>query len=1138
MPDQRSLSEWMSDEEYRLRKALEPVSLVVETNFSAAEIRQIQRHYGAAATQLLGHGHYHRDIIKKYPALTLTALVGHAAIAYREGAYWDDFFVELGRGRDQNFENTLRRSLAGLLDKFTLARFPELEKQHQYVMTFAMHAGIPVHCLGDLLQVIDEHLVQGRDATGAALVEWLDEPGKEYRTYALDVPVRNFIHYGGTFAIDILDRIIEVVDAAVTSPDLLDAELDSSTTGLPDVIVDELVKQLRDRPPGWKGRRAGRSGVQRRPVLHYSVDDDQLLVAIPYPRVNPESPWRVSFDGDVRQVYPERGWGVNSAEQPPTLVPVPEPAREILLWHSASDQSITLPAVNKADPLLVFTADGAWIPKRELLKRGAVWAIYPSHCQLVDPRTAEPITLSVTGTPAGWRGWCSALVELETVDAIQLRKADEFVGQPRSVRRETTPTFDLGEPLAGCHTDDGRSVYTTRPWVILPADRSQEAVKWRIRTRRADSQDWIVDGSWYSDEVETCVDPFDDSPDPQLGAFEITVTGPLGADIRAVVVLAEGLTVDFDNVPRFPVARGLTPSAAMISSELGLTASPSWLEFEPGDRSRAVAVSYESDDTDAVELVIRPPSIDIRTGLVGQPAPWHSNAESLTPDELGEDRFVAIRAPGVASVQFAFVSSHGELTQTEAQPRRKTGDVYEVSTRRFVDTARSTGAGRLVARVVNADGKFVDVTVVSVRPPRFCSGVHLAGNELAFHNLLATDDLAASVWCATAPWLDPRTIPLTEDRAVLPPDLIGAGPLLCELFVDDPWVAVDPPRWPGPTALHVDQRGWVRGSDVASTKLSRFLAGDGPAPHSMSAMPEVWSALCFPAADDHGASNQRIHSALTRILRSEPRSALEALGNSTVPWEEKMALLIRSELVNCSFAADFTLNELHADPWFGCMVELSDLAALDRERVKKGAERAETLTYLKDKGGDLLIDSLRVGKFDYIREGSFGANVAALDAMAADQIDALLDELRLVPGALLDSDTRIAASVEAFLQRTEWTSSGWSDSFAAQLSHVMTPIRRACLPAYQVIGLRNSLLDGIDVHDRPWMLMTLQSLTLAMLARLEAHGRIGGQYLNSGLLASWERMAELAPRLVATDLLIAEAVALHYRYGDLIGDES
>ncbi|MGV0627790.1 hypothetical protein [Mycolicibacter minnesotensis] len=1121
----------MSDEEYRLRLALEPVSLVVETNFSGDEISQIQYRYGQAANALQRRGYSYRDIIRKYPALTLAALVGHAALAYDQGAYWDEFFAEIGRPRDLAFENSLRQALADLLDKFKLARFPELEGQRQYVMTFAMHAGIPVHCLGDLLRVVDAHLTQGRDATGAALIEWLEEPGKEHRTLSLDVPVRNFIHYGGTFAVDILDRIIEVVDATLTDPALLDSGLDSSTTGLPDVIVEVLVQQLRDNPLGWQGRRANRTGVQRRPVLHYSVDDDQLLVAIPYPRVSPDSPWRVSFDGRVRQVYVERGWGVASDDHPPTLVPVPEPVREILLWHSPSDLSFTLSTVDKADPMLVFNADGACVPKRELLKRGVAWVVYPSSCDLVDLGSGEPVATAVTGTPAGWRGWSSGLVDLETVESIQLRRAGSFVGRARSVRRDTAPTFQLGEPVPGCLTPDGRKVYTTRPWVMLPADVSPRPTSWQVRTRRLDSPNWITDDFWESAEVTTCVDPFDESLAPQLGLFEIAVAGPLGADVRAVVFLAEGLAVDFNNPPRFPVVGGLSPSAAMITSEHGLTASESWLEFDRGDRNRRITVS---DGADPVELVIQPPSVEIRTGLIGKPAPWRSSAEAYTPDELGEPRFVAIRAPGVASVQFLFLNSVGESIQTETQPRCKAGDVYEVSTRRFVDAARNGGSGRIIARIINDEGKQVDVTVVAVRPPTFCSGAHLVAGDLIFHDLHAGEDLAVNVWCSTAPWLEPWAIPLPNDRAGLPAELVGVGPLVCEVFIDDPWVAVEPPRWPGPSAIRVGQPGWVAAG--SSAKLSRFLAGAGPAPETVSSMPEVWSALCFPPADD--VSSQRIHSALTGILRSEPRTALEALGNSTIPLEDKMALLIRTELVNCSFAADFTLNELHADPWFGCMVELSDLAALHRDRGQKRVERAQTLAYLKDKGGDQLIESLRVGKFDYVREGSFARNTVAMHAMPIDQVEAILDELRLVPGALLDSDTRVAASVDAFRRRAEWTASGWSKGFAAQLAHVMSPIRRVCPLAYDVIGLRNAMLDGLDVEHLPWIQLTLQSLVLAVVARLEAHDRIAGQYMNSGMLATWTRLAELAPRLVAADLLIAEDLVVHYCHGDLIGDES
>ncbi len=91
--------------------------------------------------------------------------------------------------RDADFENEIRRNVVDLLDKFSLARFPDIERDtgRKYVMMFALHAGIPVHCLGDLLSFIHDHITHGRPATGAAVMEWLEEPGKEHRAAALDV---------------------------------------------------------------------------------------------------------------------------------------------------------------------------------------------------------------------------------------------------------------------------------------------------------------------------------------------------------------------------------------------------------------------------------------------------------------------------------------------------------------------------------------------------------------------------------------------------------------------------------------------------------------------------------------------------------------------------------------------------------------------------------------------------------------------------------------------------------------------------------------------------------------------------------------------------------------------------------------
>lgn len=181
------------------------------------------------------------------------------------------------------------------------------------------------------------------------------------------------------------------------------------------------------------------------------------------------------------------------------------------------------------------------------------------------------------------------------------------------------------------------------------------------------------------------------------------------------------------------------------------------------------------------------------------------------------------------------------------------------------------------------------------------------------------------------------------------------------------------------------------------------------------------------------------------------------------------------------------------------------------------------------------MELLREGRAAYIQDACFDANVLGLSSVPGNQVEAKLREIQLVPRAQLHPDTLRAAVYEAFCRRTEWIASGWSPNFAQQTSLVISPIRRASMLAQESIEARSDRVREIDVSEHPWMLMSVQSLTLAFLARLEAHGRIGGQYLNSGLLGDWACLAQLCPTMVANDLLIAEAVVLYERCGNLIG---
>lgn len=1123
-----SLADWMTDTDFEWRTRLKPVNLVIEADLSAEEVRNAQSKYGAAAGHLINRGWTHEKIIKRFPALILMILVGHAALAYDHGAYWESFWEELGLARDAEFENALRRSVVGLLDKFSLARFPKIEREssRKYVMMFALHAGIPVHCLGELVAVINDHLTQGRPAKGASVVEWLEEPGKEYRLQALSMPVRNFLENGAEFAIDILDRIIEFVEATTADPALFEADLDPSTTGLPTVLLDELIVRLRETPIQSVRKRPS-GGTALRPSITYDIDDDEIVLVLPAEAGNGDLPWRVSFDGDVREVRPARRWG-GDADSALTRVAVPGPIREAVISRPDGSSATAVPLVLRSDPLLVFDKTGRWVPTRDGLK-DCVWAVFPSDHELVDVRTGTPVECCDTGCPSGWQGWSSAFVELDEVSALRLSLNGQPVGNERQVRKDARPSFQLGPTVAGVFTSDGRSVHATRPWVMLPPSETNPAPSWNVRVRRLGDIAWIADESWTGEEVETCVDPFDDTNESQLGLFEIMAAGPLGADARCVVFLAEGLESSFDSLVRVPEAGGLAPCVGKVEAD-GFVLSPTG-PFEFGPRDLEIKFELRSPES-AAALVLRPPHVEMRTGEVRSPAAWRMTADVCDPEDFAQDRFVAVRAPGIDTVTFGYRSAMGELLQVDRAPRRRQGAVFESRTQQFADTVRRHPHGRMVA-ILASDTGTIEVPTLLAQRRGLASGVRLRESALEFEDVAAVDDIAVYVWSGTAPWRRAEVLRVHNGVAELPEHLMDAGELRCQLFIDDPWVSFSPPATPDLGAFRVDQVGWREDGTAAQVKLSCYLAGRRSAPIDVGAIPEVWAALAKLNSD----GNMERFAGLLALLAGDPRSALECLGDSTIPVGDKMAMLIRSELVNHNYSAEDTLNKLHWHPWFGCMVEIADLPSLYQRRNEARAERTETMAYLRDRGGEPLMELLRTGKSTWLETACFDAKVFTMSSVPSDRVEARLQEIQAVPRAQLHPETLRAGVYEAFCRRSEWIAIGWSRSFEQQTSFVINPIKRASSIAYENITMRSDRIRGIDVSEHPWMPMSVQSLTLAFLARLEAHGRIGGQYLNTGLLAEWANLAQLCPTLVANDLLIAEALVLHDRRGDLIGED-
>ena len=1128
--------QWLSDQEFEITRRLEKASLVVEINLDEDEIRRAQDMYGRQAAEMLRVGKAAEDVIAKYPALTLAILVGQAALGYEQHRYWDEFFARLDLPREQAFEQALRKSLDRLLTRFTLRKFPELK--NDYVQLMALHAGFPVYCMRDIIDLLEERMVAGTEATGAAIIEWLREPGKKHRMNSLDVPVRNFILYGDQLAVDILNRIIEFVQFTVDNEGWAASEIDleTSTTGLPTLLLDKLIELLRDRPFGSGPRPVTpRTRRRRKPTIAFLPLDRQIVVEVPYPDVEPDVPWRVSLDGVSREALAERGWGVRADEEhPPTQVPVTGPVREILLQHVPSEESAQLSVIDKDDPLLIFDLDGRWIPRHTVLPRQCVLAVYPSDAQVVDTATGHTLMPTFTpDVPVGWTGWSVAELDLSTCRSIVLtRRGSRAPGGVRTVRDATTPTFEHGEAVDGLQTLNGLTVYGSRPEITLPANPGKQEMIWRIRVKRPDSSGWVVDTEVQGTDEEVVVDPLEPIEDAVLGLFEIHVSGPIGSDLRQQAFLAEGISIEYTRPFRFPVAGGLAPVVATVSSEWDLAVPHPRVKFAPGDRDKLVTITQRER---AYRLRVTPPYVQMRVDPVGAAAAWRTAAAVLTPAELDEDRNLALHAPKSEAAVLQLETVDGALIK-DVTPDTPHYDYFQAPSRVFVDAARTAGQCRIVALVDDEHGRTTKIVLAHIRPAALCTGMTVDDGVLVLENPAEEEDLAVYLWARTAPWLPVQTVQVTEGRAKLPEAYVDAGSLLAHVFVDDPWVTVTPPSWPGNNALEVDQPGWMHDLSRERDNLSRFLAGEGPAPADAVSMPEVWAALALLPQDSEDVHTQQLRSALGRILSENPRAALEALGSSTIPLPEAMALLIRTGLVYRNFAADFTMNDLHPNPWVGCMIEISDLPSLYDRRDYVAAERAETLDYLEDKGGKTLIEVLMRGKSAKLYGGVFDKDTILLDGMPASQVESIFEHARLVPGAVLDEDTRVSAVIDAFHNRRTWIEQGWSQSFGSATVRTLEVINRTRGQIYREVAARNEKLEGVSTGKHSWMLLSLQSLTFAVLARMKAHDMLRHPPVTSDFEEAWAVMARLCPGLVMTDLLIAEALVTHACYGNLIGE--
>ena len=904
-----------------------------------------------------------------------------------------------------------------------------------------------------------------------------------------------------------MDRTLDLVER------LTDPDPDLDGIGLPGYMVqaarDELASGRLDL--AGTGRATTRDGSrtirQARPRIALDPYGAGVHVLLPAVGDMPDgiAQWRVTADGETGTVQSRAMWVGAAESAPETSYPLNRPVRTVLVALSGrEDLTAELRVVDQADPVLFFAEDGRRLPGTVSLPRAQVWIMHPADHDL--EFAGQTGAAAESAVPFGWDGWRLLRVSLQDVQAVGLRG-----GRLHQVEFQARPRLVHGEPVPGVTTPYGSPVYPLPPPVFLPDTNAE--VTWHVEVRRVrDGAPLVSRGIGAAGEI----DIWQGVPRPVLGAFEVTVRGPLGRGLRRTSVIAEGLSVSYQPRARLLAGAGLAQGKASLAAAVGATVSPTSLRFGPAERSRPV--EYRTA-TESEPLLVTPPHAALLCPGAGVTA-WTTSLLHLVTEDFAAAGRLLVRLPGEGQDSQPELELYvgGQLVQSVPASGQQSSGLAGFELERAADTIAAHGRAEVVLKT---GGTMMPVGYV--RPRRLASGVDIDGSMLVLHDAAAVEGLAVGVYLGFAPWRSPVELPVGRDgKAALPPDLVNAGPLRVLVRLDDPWKTAGLPTWPAAgTGYAVPAAGVPALADPEENGLARFVAGESEL-SSLTAPGRLWRLVDL--ADDLvklGARSDLAERCTDELLR-RPRAALLALVDEGLSSDDVVRALILTGLAAApADAGPWTADErLALERLWAAFPAAAAMATGARLASPEAADLA--VSHCGASLGEML-----AGHPDpFTAVGRFGPEAERMAFLSLEQVEALWQAAAVVPKALLDDDTRVMAARRMFDAR--------NTTPLRSAATVVKTVTRAVELTIQESGYLD-LVKAVAAR-RPadgrasWLGLPAMSIAMALAARLAARGNTRCAVLERDYRGKWANLALHAPDLVTIDLVRAEALivnALH-----------
>lgn len=1024
--------------------------------------------------------------LRRWPAVHVMSTVLVATEHYSNGTFWPRLSELAGVAQDQQFQREWGQAFLDNLDQLGLPRFEDVDDAGStYVGRILLHSGVPTYCLPDFFSLVEERRRRTPGLGADAFVAWASSHPLPH----VDKPVARFLRYGGEFAVDVADRVFDLLDIA------------SVGGNLDEVPLPERFRRaaLQMAQAGSIARRSRRSasglnaGDDRHPRLFLDPFSRGLLLRLPAVSEAPDGTanWIVGMDGIRQRVATKALWPGSGEPAPQTDVSVRAPVRSVsAALEGHGHLAVTLSVVDESDPLLAFDEEGTQLVPGVPWRVSTAWLLFPG----------ERDSLSVTGTlqvlteaslPPGWAGWSLVQVDLTQVTSIS------HGVKAHPVRRAYSARIVVPAPVGGVRTRTGDPVFSAPPQIELPSELGADAT-WEVSivngrgellARRAGAAD--PDSIW--DEV----------PRPLFGAYAVKVRGPWGRGASRDLVIVEDLTTTPSPAwRRFQTQGGLVPCQIGIDVNDTMRCDPATLALDSRTVKSSVAVACGGD---ALHLSVEPAHMSVT----------HQSAQGVTgptiqppllyTEDVAADPGVLILSVGASADPLLHVLAGKARLQVVEPGGDARHGLHRFDLRKITDTMATHPQLRLC---LDPEGV---LEIADIRPRQLFSGLSISGGAVVLDDCVDVDGLTVIAYATRAPWRAGTQIPVSDGRAPLPAELVQAGPLVVCVRVEDPWLPEPVPAWAPPgEARIVHEAGYLISLDAEETALSAYLADMGPLPSDPKDLSRVWSTLAR-LDQMQVLERTRKQGELARLLALDVSSALTALGSSALDAAERLQVLVDSKLA--AAPVEGAPVDAHDLDWSRQSLVMSVLllGAVNPKDHQQAIEEAVI------SGGELLRLAAD-GQDPTPQISAMGPSHDLYDTSGPDVRAALESAAAFVPQGVVDSESRRLAAFEFLKSRRDHNLG------------LIIPSAEKLMAQSRVLFTRVGDPDStaaVDARSHPtnptsWRTIPQLSMAFACAARHAAHGSaVAAGWIGANRRA-WSQIARACPDLVAADLILAE----------------